>query len=222
MMRSVSGYNTAREPTTRGPGPLGLRALQHRARGTIPEQARGDDVGQWTESSAAASASTAPRRARAPCGEGTPEDNPPPAPLPPRPPRTPGRRWACASRPAESQPVGQPRVDARHRQPRHRHEETWSTSRGVSPAFSSASRTTFSPSSTADVNPRVIALLEGDEWAVRVDGQGQEAPGDVHRAVQILQPLQVEVLLGPQLPEGADELLLGSRSAAGGRVPRRG
>ena len=57
-------------------------------------------------------------------------------------------------------------------------------------------------------DPRRVPRREGLQLAVGLERERQVPPSHPHGAVKLLQPLQVEVLLAPQLPESGEQRVL--------------
>ena len=88
-------------------------------------------------------------------------------------------------------------------------KKRWSTSRGRSPArIEGAARTACSPTSSDTRWKASLRSAEALQRAVLLERQGEVAASHLHRAVQLLDALEVEVLASPQFPEGGDQRLL--------------
>ncbi len=108
----------------------------------------------------------------------------------------------------QAEPVHEPRIDGGRRDAGHGDEEEVIDVARRESGPRERVQHRLGAQLLRDLDEGVVRLLKGVEPGVGVERQGEVAPGHLHGAVQVLQTLDVEVLLGPQAAQRPDELLL--------------
>jgi hypothetical protein len=185
-----------------------LTAAQQHRRRTVAEQARGDDVGNRHVVALQGERAQLDREEqRMLVGKG--------AQIIGRARQT--RRAGDAAEPedgraldvgAQPEAIDQARVDARRRQAGDRHEEDVADLRRVEAGTRQRAARRGLAELERHALPHRVGRGERADVAILVDGQRQVTATDGDGAVQLLEPLDVEVALPPQLAKGGDERLL--------------